>query len=350
MGLSAHTHTLTVLLLLQAMAPSAASVRPVEVSGPPPPTPATEPPASTWVRESNLHWYHRWVIRVLQAGPIPRHVAFIMDGNRRYARKANIAKAEGHSAGFEKLSETLQWCLEVGITEVTVYAFSIENFKRTQEEVDTLMNLARDKFQRLLAERDKLHERGICIRIIGNWDLLEPDIRRSIAEAVLLTRHNRKAILNVAFAYTSRDEITHSIRTVAQAVGDGQLEPDDVSEELLTRCLYTKYSAEPDLLVRTSGEVRLSDFLLWQSATTVMYFTETLWPEFTIWHLLGAVFSYQRVRWRMVDVRKALDHYTDEGVASACGKRNERVGRFLEYVEREEEHHLVRLVRGMGIK
>uniref|UniRef100_A0A182XB94 Alkyl transferase n=1 Tax=Anopheles quadriannulatus TaxID=34691 RepID=A0A182XB94_ANOQN len=332
------------------MAPSAASVRPVEVSGPPPPTPATEPPASTWVRESNLHWYHRWVIRVLQAGPIPRHVAFIMDGNRRYARKANIAKAEGHSAGFEKLSETLQWCLEVGITEVTVYAFSIENFKRTQEEVDTLMNLARDKFQRLLAERDKLHERGICIRIIGNWDLLEPDIRRSIAEAVLLTRHNRNAILNVAFAYTSRDEITHSIRTVAQAVGDGQLEPDDVSEELLTRCLYTKYSAEPDLLVRTSGEVRLSDFLLWQSATTVMYFTETLWPEFTIWHLLGAVFSYQRVRWRMVDVRKALDHYTDEGVASACGKRNERVGRFLEYVEREEEHHLVRLVRGMGIK
>ncbi|KFB41404.1 AGAP002026-PA-like protein [Anopheles sinensis] len=311
---------------------------------------------STWVRESNLQWYHRWVIRVLQAGPIPTHVAFIMDGNRRYAKKANIAKAEGHSAGFEKLSETLQWCLEVGISEVTVYAFSIENFKRTKEEVDTLMNLAREKFQRLLAERDKLHERGICIRIIGNWDLLAPDIQRSIAEAVLLTRHNRKATLNVAFAYTSRDEITHSIRTIAEAVGDGKLEPEDVSEELLTRCLYTKYSAEPDLLVRTSGEVRLSDFLLWQSTSTVMYFTETLWPELTIWHLLGAVFYYQRVRWRMQDVRRALDQFTSEPYAQCpdgadtSGKRTERIGRFLEYVEQKEEHQLIQLARGMGVQ
>uniref|UniRef100_A0A182J8A9 Alkyl transferase n=1 Tax=Anopheles atroparvus TaxID=41427 RepID=A0A182J8A9_ANOAO len=320
------------------------------------PLPPTVVP-TTWVRESNLLWYHRWVIRVLKAGPIPTHVAFIMDGNRRYAKKANIAKAEGHSAGFEKLSETLQWCLEVGISEVTVYAFSIENFKRTQDEVDTLMNLAREKFQRLLAERDKLHERGICIRIIGNWDLLAPDIQRSIAEAVLLTRHNRKATLNVAFAYTSRDEITHSIRTVAEAVGNGKLEPEDVSEELLTRCLYTKYSAEPDLLVRTSGEVRLSDFLLWQSTTTVMYFTETLWPEFTIWHLLGAVFYYQRVRWRMQDVRRALDRFTGEpyarctdGTAEASGKRKERIGRFLEYVEQREEHQLIQLARGMGVQ
>uniref|UniRef100_A0A182N470 Alkyl transferase n=1 Tax=Anopheles dirus TaxID=7168 RepID=A0A182N470_9DIPT len=348
------------------MAPSAAGPPPARVppasttsSSPTPPAAgapsATLSSPSTWVRESNLQWYHRWLIRVLQAGPIPRHVAFIMDGNRRYARKANIAKAEGHSAGFEKLSETLQWCLEVGISEVTVYAFSIENFKRTQDEVDTLMNLARDKFQRLLAERDKLHERGICIRIIGNWDLLEPDIRRSIAEAVLLTRDNRTAILNVAFAYTSRDEITHSIRTVAQAVGDGQLEPEDVSEELLTRCLYTKYSAEPDLLVRTSGEVRLSDFLLWQSASTVMYFTETLWPEFTIWHLLGAVFYYQRVRWQMLDVRRALEQGSGgpaavDGESDASGKSKERVGRFLECVERLEERLLVRLARGTGVK
>ncbi|XP_053671086.1 dehydrodolichyl diphosphate synthase complex subunit DHDDS [Anopheles nili] len=326
------------------MAPSAAAASIAVV-----PALASPSSPSTWVRESNLLWYHRWLIRVLRAGPIPTHVAFIMDGNRRYAKKANIAKAEGHSAGFEKLSETLQWCLEVGITEVTVYAFSIENFKRTQDEVDTLMNLARDKFQRLLAERDQLHERGICIRIIGNWELLAPDIQRNIAEAVLLTRHNRRAILNVAFAYTSRDEITHSIRTIAQAVGDGQLEPDDVSEELLTRCLYTKYSAEPDLLVRTSGEVRLSDFLLWQSTSTVMYFTETLWPEFTIWHLLGAVFYYQRVRCRMLDVRRALDRYTDEPYGS-CGQRKKRVGRFLKHVERQEERQLIQLARGTGIK
>ncbi|XP_050100023.1 dehydrodolichyl diphosphate synthase complex subunit DHDDS-like [Anopheles aquasalis] len=323
--------------------------------------PSSSPPAPpTWVRESNLLWYHRWVIRVLRAGPIPDHVAFIMDGNRRYAKKANIAKVEGHSAGFEKLSETLQWCLEVGISEVTVYAFSIENFKRTQDEVDALMDLAREKFQRLLAERDKLHERGICIRIIGNWDLLAPDIQRSIAEAVLLTKDNRKATLNVAFAYTSRDEMTHSIRTVAQGISEGRLEPEDVNEELLTRCLYTKYSAEPDLLVRTSGEVRLSDFLLWQSTSTVMYFTETLWPEFTIWHLFGAVFYYQRYRWRMQDVRRSLDRFTIDAVAysdeadasegAACVERKERIGRFLAHVEQEEEEQLRRLVRGMAIK
>ncbi|XP_058055419.1 dehydrodolichyl diphosphate synthase complex subunit DHDDS [Anopheles bellator] len=320
---------------------------------------ATARPPPTWVRESNLYWYHRWIIRVLRAGPIPAHVAFIMDGNRRYAKKANIAKAEGHSAGFEKLSETLQWCQEVGIAEVTVYAFSIENFKRTKDEVDALMDLARVKFQRLLDERDKLHERGICIRIIGNWDLLAPDIQQSIAEAVLLTRHNRKATLNVAFAYTSRDEITHSIRTVAQGVGDGKLEPEDVSEELLTRCLYTKYSAEPDLLVRTSGEVRLSDFLLWQSASTVMYFTDTLWPEFTIWHLFGAVFYYQRFRWRMLPVRKALDRFSNGSPyfgeseaddSGCCPHRKERIGRFLEYIEQQEVNQLVRLARGAGIK
>lgn len=218
----------------------------------------------SWVQEeTKLSWCQRLALNVLKCGPIPKHVAFIMDGNRRFATKSNMQKSEGHSKGFDKLSETLQWCLEVGITEVTVYAFSIENFKRSQEEVDTLMRLAREKFAKLLEERDKLHEKGVCIKIIGNLSLLSDDLQKTIAEAMLLTKDNNTAILNVAFAYTSRDEITHSIKTAVKGVQDNDLSSSDITPEILTECLYTK-SSVPQLLVRTSGETRLSDFLLWQ--------------------------------------------------------------------------------------
>lgn len=127
-----------------------------------------------------------------------------MDGNRRFASKSRIDKKQGHSRGFDKLSETLQWCLDLGIQEVTVYAFSIENFKRSNAEVDALMSLARDKFEKLLEEKDKLHEKGIRIQVIGNLKLLPRDILSSMAEAMLLTKNNKSAVLNVAFAYTSR--------------------------------------------------------------------------------------------------------------------------------------------------
>lgn len=187
-----------------------------------------------------------------------------MDGNRRYANKSHIDKKEGHSKGFEKLSECLQWCLDLGIKEVTVYAFSIENFKRSDEEVEALMSLARDRFEKLLAEREKLHEQGIRIQVIGNLTLLPNDILKSMGEAMLLTKDNRSATLNVAFAYTSRDEITNSITTIAEGVKNKELVIDDIDETLITNCLYTNQSTNPNLVVRTSGEQRLSDFLLWQ--------------------------------------------------------------------------------------
>lgn len=217
----------------------------------------------TWVRDNNLNWYQRLAFNIIKGGPIPSHVAFIMDGNRRFASKSNIKKSEGHAMGFDKLSEVLQWCLYLGIKEVTVYAFSIENFKRSTEEVNTLMQLAREKFNRLLEERDKLNERGVCIRVIGNINLLPADLQKTIAEAMILTRNNTEAILNVAFAYTSRDEMVNAVQTVVQGVDDQLIQPNDITEDVLSRCLYNKGS-EPDLLVRTSGETRLSDFLLWQ--------------------------------------------------------------------------------------
>lgn len=219
----------------------------------------------SWVRDSNLTWPQRLAIKIIRSGPIPKHVAFIMDGNRRYANKLHLkSTTDGHVRGFDKLSESLQWCLDIGIKEVTVYAFSIENFKRSKNEVDTLMQLARDKFHKFLEEKDRLNERGICIRIIGNWSLCPIDIQKCMADAVLLTRKNNKAFLNVAFAYTSRDEMTESIKTIVDGVRNNELEVRDINDELIRSCMYSRHSPDPDLLVRTSGESRLSDFLLWQ--------------------------------------------------------------------------------------
>lgn len=219
----------------------------------------------SWVSDSKLTWLQRFAVNVIRCGPIPMHVAFIMDGNRRFATKSNMPnKTDGHRSGFEKLAEALQWCLELGIKEATVYAFSIENFKRSADEVNTLMTLAAEKFKLLLHEMDQLNERGICIRIVGNTALLPADLQQSMARAMLLTQHNKRAILNVAFPYTSRDEITESIRVIAQGVLDKELDKNDITGNLIQRCMYTSASPEPDLLVRTSGESRLSDFMLYQ--------------------------------------------------------------------------------------
>lgn len=155
-------------------------------------------------------------------------------------------------------------CLEIGIQEVTVYAFSIENFKRSQDEVDTLMGLAKEKFAKVLEEKEKLNEKGVKIRVIGNLDMLPNDVQKVVAEAMLLTKDNNKSILNVAFAYTSRDEITHSIKSIVEGLEDNELLPEDVENILIDECLYTNQCSPVDLLVRTSGEMRFSDFLLWQ--------------------------------------------------------------------------------------
>nr|XP_023026199.1 dehydrodolichyl diphosphate synthase complex subunit DHDDS [Leptinotarsa decemlineata] len=248
----------------------------------------------SWVTNYPFTLLQKFCINVIKCGPIPSHLAFIMDGNRRYATKTNVKKAEGHSKGFEKLGECLQWCRELGIREVTVYAFSIENFKRSKEEVDTLMQLAREKFQKVFEEKDKLKEEGVCIRVIGNLSLLPQDIRKLIAEAMLLTKDNNKSILNVAFSYTSSDEITNSIKEIVDGVNQNLIDVEDITEELISNCLYTHSSSNPEVLIRTSGEVRLSDFLLWQVSESEIFFTDVLWPEFCIWHLLGCVFKYQR--------------------------------------------------------
>ncbi|XP_058853517.1 dehydrodolichyl diphosphate synthase complex subunit DHDDS-like [Acipenser ruthenus] len=247
----------------------------------------------SWIRKGELTLIERLSANILKAGPMPKHVAFIMDGNRRYARKLHVERQQGHTQGFDKLAETLRWCLNLEIREVTVYAFSIENFKRAKDEVDGLMELARQKFSRLLDEQEDLEKHGVCIRVLGDLTLLPLDIQKLIAQAVLATKNHNKCFLNVCFAYTSRHEITNAVKEAAWGVEQGLIKPSDVSEFLLDECLYTSNSPDPDLLIRTSGEVRLSDFLLWQTTYSCLVFQSILWPEYTFWNLCEAILQYQ---------------------------------------------------------
>ncbi|XP_019368017.1 PREDICTED: dehydrodolichyl diphosphate synthase complex subunit DHDDS [Gavialis gangeticus] len=279
----------------------------------------------SWIREGELILVERFFANIIKAGPMPRHIAFIMDGNRRYAQKCHVQRQQGHSHGFDKLAETLRWCWHLGIREVTVYAFSIENFKRTKEEVDGLMELARQKFIRLLEERDNLKKHGVCIRVIGDLPLLPLDLQALMAKAVLATKNYNKCFVNVCFAYTSRHEISNAVREMAWGVEQGLLEPSDVSESLLDKCLYTSNSPDPDLLIRTSGEVRLSDFLLWQATHSCLAFQPVLWPEYTFWSLFEAILQFQM---NYSALKKARDLYIEE-------KTRQQLERDQAYVTKE---------------
>ncbi|KAI5092371.1 dehydrodolichyl diphosphate synthase complex subunit DHDDS, partial [Silurus meridionalis] len=239
----------------------------------------------SWIREGELSLLERLSANILKAGPMPKHVAFIMDGNRRYARKKHVERQKGHTQGFDKLAEALRWCLNLGIHEVTVYAFSIENFKRSKEEVNGLMELAKEKFLRLLDEQENLEKHGVCIRVLGDLTLLPEDLQHVIAKAVVSTRAHTKRILF---------KVAHCINTLqSQNSSDVLSLALDVSEALLSQCLYTSNSPNPDLLIRTSGEVRLSDFLLWQTSHSCIVFQSVLWPEYSFWNLCEAVLQYQ---------------------------------------------------------
>ncbi|KAL7980470.1 hypothetical protein Chor_001624 [Crotalus horridus] len=237
----------------------------------------------SWIREGELSLLERFCASVIKAGPMPKHIAFIMDGNRRYAQKHNVKKLEGHSQGFAKLTQTLQWCLSLGIREVTVYAFSIENFKRSQEEEVYLL--------------ENLEKHGVCIRILGDLSLLPQDVQELIAKVVLATKH-----------YNTQ-EISNAVKELAWGVEEGLLQPSDVSESLIDKCLYSCKSPHPDILIRTSGEVRLSDFMLWQTSHSCLVFQSVLWPDYSFWNLCEAIVRFQM---NYNALQKARDLYMEE--------------------------------------
>jgi|TARA_B100000614_G_scaffold262665_1_gene297499 undecaprenyl diphosphate synthase len=224
-------------------------------------------------------------------GRPPRHVAIIMDGNGRWAAKRHLPRAAGHRQGVEAVRVIVRAAGELGIEYLTLYGFSSENWKRPADEVNDLMGLLRLYIRRDLAE---LHQNGVRIRIIGERDHLEADIVALIEEAEALTRNNARLQLVIAFNYGGQNEIASAVRKIAREVKAGRIEPDEITPDTVARFLDTAGVPDPDLIIRTSGEKRLSNFLIWQSAYSELVFSEALWPDFTPDRLREAIAEYDR--------------------------------------------------------
>ncbi|WP_428925134.1 polyprenyl diphosphate synthase [Marinibacterium sp. SX1] len=208
----------------------------------------------------------------------PRHVAIIMDGNGRWAQARGRPRLFGHHAGAKRVRDVVQACPELGIKYLTIFAFSTENWKRTQVEVAGLMSL----FRRYIAKETKdLFSEGIRVHFIGDRDRLDPKLVELMRGLEEMTRDNDLVHLTIALNYGSRDEVARATKLLARDVARGELDPEDVDEETLTRYLDTRVLPDPDLVIRTSGEARISNFLLWQSAYAEYEFVDTLWPDFT---------------------------------------------------------------------
>ncbi|KAH9864049.1 hypothetical protein J1614_009982 [Plenodomus biglobosus] len=326
---------------------------------------ATSPPVTWTVRH-----LRELLIGSLKQGPIPQHVAFVMDGNRRFARNHHIETVEGHNLGFESLARILEVCYKTGVKVVTIYAFSIENFKRSKHEVDALMSMAKVKLQQLAEHGALLDRYGASVRVLGQRELIQPDVLMAVDKAVAMTAHNKKAVLNVCFPYTSRHEITTAVMKTVETYGtpihnlptpskrtfseshitqhirkqmieedadagaeqlderlsDGSkdttlgederssststvinpsekddssygpafLDPETITAQTLTDNMMTADAPPLDLLIRTSGVQRLSDFMLWQChENTSIVFLKCLWPDFDLWQFLPVLVEWQ---------------------------------------------------------
>ncbi|HKS64168.1 MAG TPA: isoprenyl transferase [Xanthobacteraceae bacterium] len=222
---------------------------------------------------------------------VPQHVAIIMDGNGRWAAARGLPRVEGHRRGVEALRKTVRAAGDMGIRCLTIFSFSSENWQRPASEVRDLMGLLRLFIRKDLAE---LHSNGVRVRVIGERDSLDPDIRRLLEEAEELTRANTNLLLVVAFNYGARDEIARAVQRIAADVASGAVKPDAITEEMIGQHLDAPEIADPDLIIRTSGEQRLSNFLLWQAAYSELVFTPVYWPDFDRAALEAAIEEYRR--------------------------------------------------------
>lgn len=209
----------------------------------------------------------------IPADKLPRHVAMIMDGNGRWALSRGLPRLAGHKAGTENLRRVIRSTVEFGVKYLTIYAFSTENWGRPLEEVRGLMSILEDVLEKELTE---LHKEGVQLRHIGRLERLPGRLQEQVLDAIELTKNNDRLVLNVAFNYGGRDEIVHAIQKM---IRDG-IPPEDVTDELVSRYLYTAGVPDPDLIIRTSGELRVSNFLIWQAAYSEWYITPTYWPDF----------------------------------------------------------------------
>jgi tritrans,polycis-undecaprenyl-diphosphate synthase [geranylgeranyl-diphosphate specific] len=237
------------------------------------------------------------LLELVRDEPVPNHLAIIMDGNRRFAGEMGMDVKDGHAAGRDTLEELLNWCLELKIRILTVYALSTENLSRAPEEVEGLMDLF-DRALRDIAVDERVHRHQIQVRVIGNRRALPPRVQEAIDIAERATQQYSAYRYNVALAYGGRDEIVQAIRAIAREVRDQGLEPDSIDSEAVSRHLYTRDLPDPDLIFRTSGEERISNFLLWQSAYSELYFSDVMWPGLTRLEFLRAIRAFQLRRRR----------------------------------------------------
>ncbi|XP_075485790.1 dehydrodolichyl diphosphate synthase CPT3-like [Primulina tabacum] len=253
---------------------------------------------------------------ILSVGPMPKHIAFIMDGNRRYAKKQNLEEGAGHKEGYSALMNMLRYCYEFDVKYVTVYAFSIENFKRRPEEVQSTMELIREKLDSLIDRESVLNEYGVRVYVIGNFELLSNSVKLAAKRAMDATADNSKSVLLICIAYTSTDEIVHAIEKTYEekseefrvldssgTAGYGLIglrcngENKDkslIDVEDIEKHMRMAVAPDPDIIIRTSGETRLSNFLLWQSASSLLYSPHEFWPEIGFRHLVKAILDFQR--------------------------------------------------------
>ena len=239
--------------------------------------------------------YEKWLEESIKKGGIPTHIAVIMDGNRRWARKRGLYPWLGHRFGAEKVDELIEWCINLGIKVITIYALSTENLKRSKRELDEILRLLKEKSLEYVND-ERLHKHGIRVKVIGRKDLLPRDVRDALEKLEEASSKYNNLYLNVAVAYGGRAEIVDASKNLIKDVLAGKVKVDEIDESILERYLYTSDipNHEPDMIIRTSGEERISNFLLWQSAYSELVFLDVYWPEFRKIDLMRAIRIYQK--------------------------------------------------------
>ena len=238
--------------------------------------------------------YEKWLLLQVNNGPKLEHIAIIMDGNRRWATQKEQNPWLGHKKGAVIVENLLDWCEQLGVKFVTLYTFSTENFSRKPEEIQAIMKIAEEKFQKLLTD-ERIHRNKVHVRVIGQVNLLPKSLQKLISEVEKATASYDNQFLNFAFAYGGRAEILNVTKTIAQKVKLDEIKIEEINEQTFEKYLYTAHmpKQEPDLIIRTSGEERLSGFLLWQSAYSELAFLDIYWPDFRLIDLLRAIRTFQ---------------------------------------------------------
>lgn len=250
-----------------------------------------------------------------KSGEIPKHIAIIMDGNGRWAKKRGLPRVAGHKRGVDTVKDIVEACAEIGVKYLTLYTFSTENWKRPKEEVSTLMRLLLNSLKDRV---DELCENDIKLTTIGDTDALPYEVQKQLKADIERTKNNKKMVLNLALSYSGRWEILEAVKKISRAVEKGDIKADEINEQLFSKFLTTKDLPDPDLVIRTSGEFRVSNFLLWQIAYSEFVITDIYWPDFNRHHLYESIRAFQKRERRFGKVSEQIKkEVNSKGVTNA---------------------------------